>query len=154
MNKNHLVILLLISFLSFECSNSTQNQNDNSEVTKTTNQLLKNSNLKLQIYYFHATHRCATCNSIEENVKQVIENYYKNEMDNGILEFKVLCVDEQSNKDIVKKYEATGAALHLVKIENAKEQDHDLTEFAFMYSRSEPDFFLKGMQDTIRYFLK
>jgi hypothetical protein len=155
MGKFISIILIMISLLISSCQQDAQNQNNTNDSTKIANiDAAKNPNLKLQIYYFHATHRCPTCMSIENNVKQVLDNDYKGLISKGVIDFKVLCVDDEENKKLAEKFEAAGAALHLVKIENGREQDNDLTEFAFMYSRNEPDFFLKGISDTIQYFLK
>jgi hypothetical protein len=74
---------------------------------------------------------------------------FKDELLSGQINLKVLCIDDKANNDLVEKYEAAGAALHLVKYENGKESDHDLTEFAFMHSHNEPDFFIKSIQDSV-----
>ncbi len=154
MKKNVFLLLITLSAVFFACNQAAQNQNNNSDSTKITNELVQNTNLKLQIYYFHATHRCETCISIEKNVKKVLESYYKDQMSKGIINLKVLCVDDEVNKALVEKYQAAGAALHLVKIENSVEKDNDLSDFAFSYSNVEPDVFIKGMKDTIQYFIQ
>jgi len=149
---SYLFIILIIS-LFFACNNSTQNQ-DKKEVDSTKSDIANNQQVKLQIYYFHATHRCATCNSIETNVKKVLETTFKSQVAEGLIDMKVLCVDDEANKALVEKYEATGAALHLVKMENGAAKDNDLTDYAFSYSRHEPEVFLKGIKDTIAYLIK
>jgi len=154
MTKSVFYLILFVSFSIFSCNQSAKNQESNSDTTANANQLAQNANLKLQIYYFHATHRCKTCNSIENNVKQVLESNYKEQMAKGLIDFKVLCVDDEANKTLVNKYEAAGASLHLVKIENGVEKDNDLTDYAFSYSNVEPDVFIKGMKDTIQYFIQ
>jgi len=149
--KNLILNLFVIfSTLLFACKSGETKESNQADSTITA----ANQNLKLQVYYFHATIRCATCNSIETNVKKVLENNFKDQVSKGEINLKVLCVDDAENKALAEKYEAAGAALHLVKYENGKEMDNDLTEFAFMNSKNDPDFFQKGMQDTIRYFLK
>jgi thioredoxin-related protein len=150
MTKSVFYLLLLVSFIVLSCKQSAQNQDYISDSTANANQLAQNPNLKLQIYYFHATHRCKTCNSIENNVKKVLDDNYKEQMAKGIINLKVLCVDDEANKALAEKYEAAGASLHLVKIENGVEKDNDLTDFAFSYSNVEPDLFLKGMKDTVQ----
>ena len=154
MTKNVFYLFILVSFIDFSCNQGAQNHDNNSDSTTMTNQLAQNPNLKLQIYYFHATHRCKTCNGIENNVKKVLDDNYKEQIAKGIIDLKVLCVDDEANKALVEKYEAAGASLHLVKIENGVEKDNDLTEYAFSYSSNEPGLFLKGINDTIQYFLK
>lgn len=150
MTKNVLYFILLVSFIVLSCNQSAQNKDNDSDSTSKAYQLAQNANLKLQIYYFHATHRCETCTSIENNVKKVLENNYKDQIAKGVIDLKVLCVDDEANKALAEKYQAAGASLHLVKIENGVEKDNDLTDFAFSYSNIEPDVFIKGMKDTIQ----
>ncbi len=146
--KMSFVLAIMMSVL-FACNQAAPNK----ESKQKTAALTENSNLKLQIYYFHSTNRCPTCNSIEENVKKVIESDYKNELDRGIINFTALNIDEVQNKALVEKYLVYGSALHLVKIDNGTEKDNDLTDYAFSYSRNNPEFFMKGIKDTITYFI-
>jgi hypothetical protein len=154
MKINVFLLVIILSGLFYSCNQSSQNQNTNIDSIKTVKVEPQTTNLKLQIYYFHATNRCPTCNSIETNVKQVLETNYKAELEKGLINFKVMCVDDASNKALAEKYQAAGAALHLIKIENGVEKDNDLTEYAFSYSRNQPEVFLKGMKDTITYFIR
>lgn len=147
--KTKIVFLLIATILFVACNQSSQKTNN--EQVK--NEITQNPNLKLQIYYFHATNRCPTCNSIEANIKQVLESNFKNEVEQGIVNFTVLNVEDEANKTLAEKFQATGASLHLIDIENGTEKDNDLTDYAFSYSRNKTDFFLKGMQDTISYFI-
>lgn len=148
---NKILIFLVVGLITiFSCNNAeTNKQTDTDSITAATS-----PNLKLQIYYFHATNRCPTCIGIETNVKQALDAMFKDELLSGQINLKVLCVDDKANKDLVEKYEAAGAALHLVKYENGKESDHDLTEFAFMHSQKEPDFFIKSFQDSVSKFIR
>jgi hypothetical protein len=147
--KTKIFFLFFATIFIVACNPSTQNKNSK----QIKNEISDNSNLKLQIYYFHATHRCPTCNSIEANIKQVLENNYKNEVETGIIKFAVLNVEEDANKTLAEKYQATGSALHLIEFLKGKEKDHDLTNYAFSYSRKQPEIFLQGMKDTINYFI-
>jgi len=131
------------------CNQAAPNKENEQKV----NVVTESPNLKLQIYYFHSTNRCPTCNSIEENVKKVIESDYKNELDKGIIKFTALNIDEIQNKAIAVKYLAYGSAFHLVQIDKGNEKDNDLTDFAFSYSRNKPEFFIEEINDTINYFL-
>jgi len=63
------------------------------------------TNTKLQIFYFHSTNRCITCNSIENNAKLLLQESFKTEMDNGIIKFASYNIDEDANKALVEKYQ-------------------------------------------------
>jgi thioredoxin-related protein len=148
--KAKILFLFIATSIFVACSQGSQKANNEQVI----NEITQNPKLKLQIYYFHATHRCPTCNSIEANIKQVLETNFRNEIEQGIINFTVLNAEDPENKYLAEKYQATGAALHLVDIENGVENDNDLTKYAFLYSLKQPDVFLKGMNDTINYFIK
>lgn len=148
--KTKFFFLILITMLFSACSqNSQQKTSGQSSVERS-----ENPNLKLQVYYFHSTNRCITCNSIEENVKQVLERDFKDKIEQGIINFKVLNVDEKINKALAKEHQAAGAALHLVALNGGERTDNDLTNYAFSYSRNQPELFQQGIKDTINSLLK
>ena len=105
---------------------------------------------KLIIYYFHSTHRCPTCLSIEDNTKATLEKYFAKELKTGTIVFKSINVDDKENEKIAKKYDAFGSALHLTVIKDGKEQSEDLTNFAFKYSRNKPDYFIEELSKKIK----
>ena len=109
---------------------------------------------KLDVIYFHATRRCPTCLAIEENTRKTLDTYFSNQLKNGMIRLTVINVDEDKNKAIAEKYEATGSALFLTKTKNGKEIKNDLTDFAFSYARNNPDKFMAGLKDKINELLK
>jgi len=143
-------ILLIISIVALFLFGACQNASVTTE-NSAQNQITKqNDSLRLQIYYFHTTHRCPTCNSIESNMKLLVENEFKTEVEKGLIDFKVINIDVDSNRVLAEIYEAFGSSLYLAEHKNGKEIDHNFTDFAFAYSRNEPEKFLKEMSDTIR----
>ncbi len=48
---------------------------------------------KVVVYYFHGTFRCYSCNMIEKNTKEAIEESFKDALASGKLEFKPVNVD-------------------------------------------------------------
>jgi len=103
----------------------------------------------LEVLYFHATHRCPTCMSIEANTKKTLEANFAEDLKKGKIKFTVLNVDDEKNKDISQKYGAYGATLILVQYVNGKEINDDMTNFAFSYSRNQPEKFMDGLKDKI-----
>lgn len=95
---------------------------------------------KIEVLDFYSTHRCITCNAIENNTKYTLETFFKNELKNGKITFKAINVDEKENEVIAEKFEASGTALILNIIKNGKEEKIDLTEFAFMYGKNKVEF--------------
>jgi hypothetical protein len=109
---------------------------------------------KLKIVYFHAEHRCPTCLSIEDNTKKTLDTYFKDLVKNGTITFQVLNVEDTKNQKLVEKYEADGSALFLTKVTGTKESNTDFTNFAFSYSRNQPEKFIAGLKAEIEKNLK
>ncbi|HFA48312.1 MAG TPA: hypothetical protein ENJ95_04755 [Bacteroidetes bacterium] len=95
---------------------------------------------KIEVIDFYGTHRCVTCKAIEANTKYTIDNYFKDAVKKGQLEFKTVNVDEKENYDMAENFEATGTALFINVVKDGKEQHIDLTNFAFEKGRDQQAF--------------
>lgn len=116
--------------------------------------MAQNPTQKLEVLYFHATRRCPTCMAIEENTRKTLNTYFSDQLKKGIIKLTIINVDEDKNKAIAEKYEATGSALFLTKTTGAKESKTDLTDYAFSYARNSPDKFINGLKNKINELLK
>lgn len=103
---------------------------------------------KIEVFDFHSTHRCMTCNAIEANTKYTLDTYFANELKSDKITFQVINVDEKENEKIAEKFEASGTALILNVIKNGKETKIDLTDFAFM-NGNDQDTFSKELKSKI-----
>jgi hypothetical protein len=90
---------------------------------------------KLEVLYFHATMRCATCNAIEDNARKLLERDFKNLLENGTIKFESYNVDDKANKTLVDKYKISFSTLLLVKSDGTKS---DLTTMGFQYALANP----------------
>lgn len=144
MKRNYLNFLLMVVILFFGCGQRSENNAQETKLGKT----------KLFIYYFHSTHRCPTCNSIEENTKATLDKYFSKELSSGVIVFKSLNVDEKANEQLAKKYDAFGSALFLTSTKEGKEQNQDLTNFAFKNSRNKPEYFIDELRKKIEKIIK
>lgn len=108
----------------------------------------------LDVIYFHATRRCATCKAIEENTRKTLDTYFSNQVKSGAIKMSVINVDDEKNLAMAEKYEATGSALFLTTINNGKETKNDMSDFAFTYARNDPGKFKTGLRDKINELLK
>ena len=124
------ITLLVIGLFFTSC-----NAQNNSE-HKTSNQ----STSKIEVYNFHSTHRCMTCNNIEANTKHTLNKYFPNELKNGTITIQSVNVDEKENEKIAAKFEAYGTALIINVIKNGKESTINLTEFGFMKGNNKEEF--------------
>ncbi len=127
---------MLILFFSFPAING-MSQNE------------KSTELKLIVYYFHGTHRCATCRAIEENTKKVLETKFGNELANGIIHLKIINYDDEKNRDLTEKFEVAWSSLFLVGTGDNEDFVKNMTDFAFRYGRTNPEKFQKGLTKAI-----
>jgi thiol-disulfide isomerase/thioredoxin len=79
------------------------------------------SDVKVVAYYFHGTMRCPTCHKLEQYSKEVIEANFKNALDLGNLEFKVVNVEDKGNEHYVNDYQLYTKMLVLSLVRDSKE---------------------------------
>ena len=91
--------------------------------------------IKVEVYYFHYSRRCVTCNAVEEVSKKTITESYASQYKKREITFKSVNLDEKSSDALAKKCKAEGQALLIMS--NGKRID--LTDKAFMYAKSNPD---------------
>jgi hypothetical protein len=95
---------------------------------------------KIEVYDFHSTHRCITCNAIEANTKYTLDTYFSDELKTDKISFNIINVDKDENAIIAEKFEAAGTALILNVINKGEEQQINLTDFAFMKGKDKEVF--------------
>lgn len=88
----------------------------------------------LQVYYFHNTKRCATCNAVEEETKMALEMFYEKKVKSGSIEFTSLNLEEDEGKKMAETLHISGQTLLLVK----GETQVNLTNEGFMNARTNP----------------
>lgn len=130
---------LLVSLILTSC---------NGQTTKKENQSQDKSISKIEVFDFHSTHRCMTCNAIEANTNFTLNTYFAKELKDGKITFQVINVDKKENEKIAEKFEASGTSLFLNVIKNGKETKIDLTDFAFM-NGNDKDKFSKELKTKI-----
>lgn len=131
------LMLSLLSFTTFACDSETKstNQGENSiEIDK------------IEIYYFHFTRRCITCNAVESVTKETIQEYFSKEMKSGKITFKSINLDEDAGKVFAKKLNVSGQSLLFV----AKDETINLTNDAFMYAKNQPDKLKEKVKASIK----
>ena len=75
------------------------------------------------IYYFHGNRRCQTCINLEKFARQAVDSNFAERIENGILEFKAINVDEKENEHYNEDYELYTKALILSRVKDGKEVD-------------------------------
>lgn len=97
--------------------------------------LLTYAGTKAEVYYFHYSHRCATCNAVEEVTKKAVADLYAQQFKKGEIIFRSVNLDEEASVAIAKKCKAEGQSLLII----GKGKRKDLTDKAFMYARTSPE---------------
>ena len=105
---------------------------------------------KVEVYYFHYTRRCVTCQAVETETLKSIKQLYPEQFRKGLITFKSLNLDEKTSDVLAIKCQAEGQAL--LVISNNKRVD--LTEKGFMYAKSQPDKLKDELNKVIQPLLK
>lgn len=100
---------------------------------------------KVEVYYFHFTRRCVTCQAVETETKAAIDELYPEQSKKGLVTFKTVNLDEKSNRAIVKKCKAEGQSLLVI----SGNKRYDLTDQGFMYAKSNPEKLKTALKKTI-----
>lgn len=105
---------------------------------------------KVEVYYFHNTRRCATCQAVEDETKKALEQFYPNQMKDGSVAFLSINLEEGDNEAFAEKLGVSGQTLLFV----AGEKKVDLTNDAFMYATTKPEKLHKEIRKTVDEMLK
>lgn len=117
-----LIILAIIAF-SFNTVVLAQDSNDKSEKTVV-------SESKVEVFYFHYTRRCATCNAVESVSKSALKELYGDKVF-----FSDYNLDEDNGEAKGKELEVAGQTLLIV----SGDKKINITNEGFMNARSNPD---------------
>lgn len=96
---------------------------------------------KVEVYYFHFTRRCHTCESVESNAKLAVEQMYADKIKAGDYSFKGINLDDASSKAIAEKLGVGGQTLLIVCGSNKV----DITSQGFMNAQN-----LEKMKEEIK----
>ena len=135
MKAFNLTFMLLMS-VSLSSCNAQSSQEQKSAVA---------DNGELQVYYFHFTKRCATCNAIETETKVALETFYADQVKEGNIAFTSLNLEEEDGKKMAEQLRVSGQALLLVK----GEQMVNLTNEGFMNARTNSGKFHEILKSNI-----
>jgi len=103
--------------------------------TSATEEMTVNAGDKVEVYYFHLTRRCVTCQAVENETRNAIQALYPDELDKGIVSYIVLNLDDEKSQAAAEKCKATGQSLLII----SGDTRIDLTDKGFMYAKTSPD---------------
>ncbi|MFC2112573.1 nitrophenyl compound nitroreductase subunit ArsF family protein [Bacteroidota bacterium] len=121
-------LLIMFAALSLLACNAQTSENQNAK-----NVISEN----VQVYYFHNTARCATCNAVENETKKALEMFYADKMKAGTMDFISLNLQEDEGEKMAQTLHVSGQTLLIVK----GVTHLNLTNEGFMNARTNPDKF-------------
>jgi hypothetical protein len=127
---------MLFAAVSLSACNAQSSQERKSGVAE---------NGELQVYYFHFTKRCATCNAVENETKVALEMFYADQVKDGNIAFTSLNLEEEHGKKMAEQLKVSGQTLLLVK----GDQMVNLTNEGFMNARTNSGKFHEILKSNI-----
>lgn len=105
---------------------------------------------KVEVYYFHYTRRCVTCQAVETESQKALTNLYSKEINAGTIKFIAVNLDEKTSDALAKKCKVEGQSLLVI----SGSKRVDLTDKGFMYARTKPERLSAELKNTIDPLLK
>lgn len=118
--------LLAFFLMPLGCDAQTNSKEDKSTTLKASE--------SAAVYYFHYTRRCKTCNEVESQTQEALQELYPQQMKAGKITFASINLEEKDGKATADKVGAKGQALLIVK----GKESIDITDKAFMYVTTSP----------------
>ena len=71
---------------------------------------------RLIVYYFHGNVRCATCEAIESQTHEVVENDFARQLESGKVVWKILNYEDPTSADLVEEFDVHMANVVLLRM--------------------------------------
>lgn len=158
---NHLMLCLVVvffaAFVQQACGNEKNSSQDIenfklSEAKGNDKDISHANDHRVIVYYFHGKFRCGTCKRIEQLTKEAITVSFANEMRAGLVEMKVINVDEAENKHFTKDYQLFTKSVVVSDMINGKEKQWKNLQKVWELIRNE-EVFKKYIQNEIKAYL-
>jgi len=121
------IVVLLVATLLPGCGTSDVGKDGDSG-----SEILRSKVEKVELVYFHPGFRCVSCNNIEKYAREVAENDFKEQMEEGKLEYKFLEIEDEKNRSIVDELDVGGSSLYLV-VSGGGERTHREIKDVWLY---------------------
>lgn len=142
---NHSLLIIAVAIALVSC-NTQKPADQKSETQEAENQKSETViSEELQIYYFHNTKRCATCNAVEDETKVALEMFYEDNMKDGTMNFTSLNLEDEEGEKMAQSLQVSGQTLLIVKGDSRV----NLTNEGFMNARTNPTNFHEILKTQI-----
>lgn len=78
------------------------------------------SSLRVIIYYFHPTLRCTSCLLAESLAHQVVQEQWKDAVDEGVLQWRLVNIDLPENQPLTRLFEVDSSAVVVASVQDGK----------------------------------
>jgi thiol-disulfide isomerase/thioredoxin len=126
-----LPIILVALFMSISCSAQTEKDPGSTQVAQSGDP---------EVYYFHHTRRCVTCQAVETVSEESVKELFGDRV--SFMEYNL---DEDKGKEKAKELGINGQSLLIVN----GDKIINITNEGFMYARSNPDKLKQIISDNI-----
>jgi len=153
------VLMLNLGIMLVACGENEKQKsvevpaNETNNTTKASTEEIKGINSKVIAYYFHGNFRCANCTKIEAYSKEAVETGFKQQIQDGVIEWKVVNTDEPANKHFMSDYQLFTKSLVIVKLEDGKQVEWKNLQKVWEYLNNK-DKFIKYVQDEVNAYLE
>lgn len=104
--------------------------------------------VKVEVYHFHKTHQCYSCITVGKLAEKTVNTYFKDKLDSGRIVFAHINIDLPENRELVKKYGATGSSLWIGTYSDGKfEKEQNVKVWYKINDEEDYLTYLKGVLD-------
>jgi hypothetical protein len=104
----------------------------------------------IQVVLFHMEQRCESCDAVEIETENLLNEEYTEELQSGEVKFISLNYQSEKGKKAAKLLQATGQTLYVVKGDSIS----NLTSPAFMYAHTHPEYYLDALREELDKYLE
>jgi len=142
--------LLMFSLVLTGCGNQTQQNTAPSLQANASSVSTLAKADKIDIVDFHGTHRCYSCQTIEQYTKETLEEYFPKELADGKITFQSINGELPENQAMVVKYQARGSSLFINAVRDGKDNiEEDTTVWRLVGDEQKFKAYFKGRIDTL-----
>ena len=96
---------------------------------------------KVIVYYFHGDKRCRTCRAIEANTEEALQRRFSEELDSGMLEWKVVNFDRPDNEHYLEDFGLYTSSVVVVEMAGEKAVRHETLQEVWSLVHEKAKFF-------------
>ena len=143
------VLFLGSTFLSAK-DKSAETQSQDSQTVQTENGASTVREDKVEVFVFHSTNRCTSCETIGMWTGETVNEYYQDKIQTGKIEFREINIDLSENKALARKFKASGSSLFINSITDNKDHiEEDVRVWRLLGDKEEFKNYLKAKLDDL-----